>query len=160
MSGIIMESFCIICVGAGTAACVLPVPRRRGSGPQMLRKCSILVDGSFSSDSAVSCQGVGGSLLFHGCRRDPLPPSPGEGAAQPCLCLPMPEARPLLFLTTFRSFQSSPFFIYHIFLEHLLALGLELLQWTRTCGSALMELTISNPDTLIGNCKAKWQVFQ
>lgn len=139
MSGIITESVCLICVGAGTASCVPPIPRRRGSGLQMLRKGSLLMDGSFSSGSVVSRQGVTGSPLSHGCRRHPLPPSPGEGAScQPCLCLPTPEARPLLLLTTFHSFQSSPFFIYHIFIEHLLVVGLEVQEWTRAYGSALL----------------------
>lgn len=58
MSGIIMEGFCVICVGAEAASCVSPIPHGQGSGLQMLGKGSMLVDGSFSSGSAVCCQGV------------------------------------------------------------------------------------------------------
>lgn len=55
LSGIIMESFCVICVGAEAASCALSVPCGQGSGLRTLRKGSTLVDGPFSSGSAVSC---------------------------------------------------------------------------------------------------------
>lgn len=110
MSGIIMESFRVICVGAGTAACVLP----SHADGDLARRCSGNIPHWWMDPfplTAVSCQGVRGSLLFRGCRRDPLPPSPGEGAAQLCLCLPClrPDASSFLQLFALSSPLPSSF---------------------------------------------------
>ena len=101
----------------GLLSCVFPHLADGDLVQEMLSNDSTVLNGSLSSGLGVSHQ--------EGCRRDPWSPSPGEGSAGPCLCPAVPEARPPhLFLTTFLFILSSP----QIFIEQLLALGLEVLQ--------------------------------
>lgn len=145
MSSVIRESFCHLC-WSWDCCLWLSLPHRQGS-------CSVDAQERVHAGGWIlflqpwcglsgSQEGCGGTIFTM--------PRRGSSSAQPVL--PRPEARPLLFLTTFpfHSFQSSHGFIYLIFIEHLLALRLEAPLWTRASGSALRELTLHNPDLLTG----------
>lgn len=109
--------------------------RRQGSGPAGALSSFREGGCSLRSGPGVSHQDV--SIL-------------GRGAARPCLCLPSalrPEP-PLSYLLIFFFTQPFQFFTYQIFAEYLLALGLEVQQWTRADGAALTELTLHDPDGL------------
>lgn len=114
------------------------------------------VRGSFSSGPGAPHQEVTGSPLFPPLQRDALvslPPPPGEAAAWPCRqvpTIPASKAGALLFPSLSAFFFAQPFhlFIYQVFTEYLLALGLEVQEGTRASGFVLMNLNLHHPAAL------------